>query len=495
MGERRHGIAISGAWVIALLVVVGAIAGISYRYYGLINTASAAVVEPSKDLMAVQQGLIALADRAKPSVVNISAEQKAAEPPSDYQLSDLRDQLRRFFGPQFDLPTPPQQAQPPKGGSGVIIDTRGYILTASHVVKGANRVTVTLADEKKVSAQIVASDPQTDLAVVKIEPPEHLVPAPLGNADEAQVASWVMAIGSPLGFEQTVTVGVISAVNRTFPNPNVPGRPFRGMIQTDAVINPGNSGGPLLNIRGEVIGINTMIFSNTGTNIGLGFAIPINEANKRIIQSLTAGEEPTRGQLGVYIRSVNEAIASVYGVDKGAFVNNVMPGSPAQAAGIQDEDIIVQYGDRKINSEENLVRAVEETKPKTKVPVTVVRDRERKVLEVTIGEVKAGTAAAAPTEGKSKLGITVANITDALRQQYSIRADRGAVVTKVDPNGDSARAGLQVGDVIAKINRRETASVADYEAAVKLLKPGDPVVMRVWRREDVTTLTIQRLGE
>jgi serine protease Do len=267
------------------------------------------------------------------------------------------------------------------------------------------------------------------------------------------------------------------------------------MLQTDAVINPGNSGGPLLNLSGEVIAINTLIVSTTGYSIGLGFAIPIDADNKRIIESLKRGETPMRGQLGVYIRSVDEAIASVYGVEKGAFVDRVMPDSPSEKAGIQPEDIIVQYGDNTINDEEELVRAVEQTKPGMQVPVTVVRDGKRKTLEVTIGQVPTEKTAAAPPAAEDKLGIGVSDITDALREQYKVSPERGVVVTKVDPNGDGARALLQTGDVIVKINRAKTDSVTEYQDAVKQLKTGSAVVMRVWRGEQVFTLTIRSLGE
>jgi len=498
MQQRKYTLTVSIAWVIALVVVLGAAFGISYRYHGLIGKASAAAIEPTPELLALQNGFTALAEHAKPSVVNISSEQKAEAGTSEQgpDTDELFKYFRRRFGPEFQPPMPSPEPEPRRsGGSGVIIDPQGYILTASHVVGEADRVTVTLADEEKLPAKILATDPQTDLAVIKVEPKSPLTAAPIGDSDKARVGSWVMAIGSPLGLEQTVTVGVISAKGRTFGNPKIPGRPFRDMIQTDAVINPGNSGGPLLNIRGEVIGINTLIVSTTGYSIGLGFAIPMNGSTTRIIDTLKSGKPPTRGQLGVYIRSLDPAMAKVYGVDKGAYVNQVMPNSPAEKAGIKAEDVIVQYGDNKIGDEEELVQAVEQTKPGVQVPVTLIRNGERVTVEVKIGQVATEQEAAARLAGPSKLGVTVGEITPDLREQYSVEAKQGVIVTKVDPNGEGARAGLRKGDVIVKINRTAVASTGEYEAAVEKLKPGDAVVIRAWRADQMNTFTIERLGE
>ncbi|UCH34935.1 MAG: trypsin-like peptidase domain-containing protein [Armatimonadota bacterium] len=506
MEGRKYRLTISVAWVIALVVVFGAVLGISYRYHGLVGmgmgNASAATLEPPPQLESLQNAFQTLAEHAKPSVVNISSEQDVKVSPRDSREQDeLRERLRRLFGDEFDFPSPmPMPPTQPRRslGSGVIIDAQGCILTSAHVVRDADRVTVTLADGKELRAEILASDPQTDLAVIKIDSAEAkapLVPAALGNADNEKVGSWVMAVGSPLGLEETMTVGVISAKNRTFRNPNVQGKPFREMIQTDAVINPGNSGGPLLNIRGEVIAINTLIVSTTGFNIGLGFAIPINPANRSVIESLKVGETPTRGQLGVYIRPVDEAIAKEYGVEAGAYVNEVMPDSPAAKAGIQAEDIIVQYGKKQVDNEQDLVQAVEATKPGAEVDVTVVRNRERKTIQVAIGQVSAAKEVTAAATTTGKLGVTVSEITPQLTEQYSLKADHGVVVTKLDPNGEGTRAGIQEGDVIVKINRVGVASVADYETAVDQLKPGDAVVIRATRGERIVTLTIRSLGQ
>ena len=502
MEKRKYTLTISVAWLIALIVIAGVVAGIAYQYHGLVGKAVAAPLKPAPELEGLQNGFIALAERAKPSVVNISSEQKAQErsPEQQSQMDELYREFRRRFGDEFpfQMPTPPQAEPRVSLGSGVIIDAKGFILTSAHVVRGADRVTVTLAEDEQLSAKIIATDPQTDLAVIKIDPKtlkQPLVAAPLGDADKEQVASWVMAIGSPLGLEQTVTVGVISAKNRTFPNPSIPGRPFRDMIQTDAVINPGNSGGPLLNVRGEVIGINTLIVSTTGYSIGLGFAGPINERTKRIVETLKGGEAPTRGQLGVLVRSLNDALKKNYGIDSGAYVNQVTPNSPAEKAGIKDEDIIIEFNGKKIATEDELVQAVEVTKPGTEVPVTVWRSGARVTVTVKVGKVateKESTVAAVET---GKLGVTVKDITAELRKQYSIEAKEGIVVTKADPNGDGARAGLRAGDVIVKINRADISSVADYQSAAAGLKAGDSVVIRAWRGDQINTLTIQALGQ
>jgi len=497
MQRRKYAVTIPVAWIIAIVVIVAAVAAISYQHHGFTDRALAAATERPAAPEAWQTAFIALAERAKPSVVNISTEQKVKPSADQPDINDLLREFQRRFGQPFpfEMPSPPEAGPRVSLGSGVIIDPHGYILTSAHVVRDADRVTVTLANKEELSAKIMATDPQTDMAVIKVESKTPLTAAPLGDADREPVGAWVMAIGSPLGLEQTVTVGVISAKHRTFENPNIKGRPFREMIQTDAVINPGNSGGPLLNLRGEIIGINTLIVSTTGFNIGLGFAIPITPANAGIVNQLKSGQAPTRGQLGVYIRSVDEAIAKEYGADKGAYVNQVISDSPAEKAGVKDEDIIVQYGDRKIDTEEDLVQAVEQTKPGAEVPMMVVRDGKRVTLKVKVGQVKTEKEVAAATEETGKLGMTVASITPQLTEQYSITAKEGVVVTKVDPNGDAARAGIRVGDVIVKLNRAATDSVASYQAAVAKLKPGSAVVIRAWRKDQIITFTIRSLGE
>jgi serine protease Do len=503
MQIRKHTVTIPVAWIIAIVVIVAAVAAMSYQHQGLTARALAARAPASSgpDHPAApeswQTAFITLAERAKPSVVNISTEQKVKPRAEQPDINDLLREFQRRFGQPFpfDMPSPQDTGPRVSLGSGVIIDPHGYILTSAHVVRDADRVTVTLANKEELSAKIMATDAQTDMAVIKVEPKSELIAAPLGDADREPVGAWVMAIGSPLGLEQTVTVGVISAKHRTFENPNIKGRPFREMIQTDAVINPGNSGGPLLNLRGEVIGINTLIVSSTGFNIGLGFAIPITPANARIVNQLKSGQAPTRGQLGVYIRSVDEAIAKVYGVDKGAYVSQVIPDSPAEKAGIKTEDIIVHYGDKQIDTEEELVQAVEQTKPGTEVPMTVVRNGKRVTVKVKIGQVRTEKEVSAAVEETGKLGLTVANITPRLSEQYSLTAKEGAVVTKVDPNGEAARAGIRAGDVIVGLNRVEIASVEDYQAAAAKLKTGSAVVIRAWRKDQLITFTIRSLGD
>ena len=501
MERGRITLTISVSWMIALVALI-AVVGVLLHHHGLIGNAAAAELKPMTRLESWQDEFIALAEYAKPAVVNISTEQKvepaATEPQS--QLDELFKEFRRRFGDefQFQLPAPPEAQPRTSLGSGVVIDPQGYILTSSHVVRNAEKITVTLSDQTELDATITAMDPQTDLAVIKVEPKEGkgaLTALPLGDASKQQVGSWVMAIGSPLGLEQTVTVGVISAKHRTFENPNVPGRPFREMLQTDAVINPGNSGGPLLNLHGEVVGINTLIVSTTGFSIGLGFASPINPGTQAIIQTLKAGKTPTRGMLGVYIRSVNEAMARVYGIDNGAYVSEVMPDSPAAKAGIEAQDIITQYGDKKVSDEQDLVQAVEQTKPGSEVPVTVFRNGQTKVLTVKIGEVPAQKQATAAPPAVEKLGLTVTDITPQLRESYSIEAKQGVVVTKVAPNSDGARAGLRPGDVIVTINRADIGSLDDYRAAVEKLKPADSVVLRAWRGDRVNVYTILSLGK
>lgn len=351
MERRRYAISVSLAWLIALVVVLAAIGGVAYRYHGLTSNASAATMEPPKELLTLQEGFVSLAEHAKPSVVNISTEQKVEVKPSGEEgqappgMDELFKFFRKRFGDQFEFPMPvPPQAEPRRSlGSGVIIDPSGYILTSAHVVRGGDKVTVTVMDGKEMPAKIIGSDSQTDLAIIKIESKEPLVAASLGDADKERVGSWVMAIGSPLGLEETVTVGVISAKNRTFLNPSVEGRPFRGMLQTDAVINPGNSGGPLLNIRGEVIGINTAIATESGGCQGIGFALPVNLAVK-VYNQLTQTGKVSRGAVGIqFNKEEKPELLKAYGASQGVFVRGVTPGGPADKAGLKAGDIITAF--------------------------------------------------------------------------------------------------------------------------------------------------------
>ena len=498
-----------------LLMLVAAVAVVTWLARP--SESNAAAVPPElATLEAVQRGFNWIAEEVKPSVVFIEVEQKVSREDLTGEEPELEipDPLREFFGPNFPWPRRPQTPRIPMGqGSGVIIDPAGYVLTNNHVVGEAAKVTVHLANGESYQAEVTGTDKISDLAVIKIEPDHPLKAAALGDADSAKVGSWAMAIGYPFGgsrysgnvvggrfdealrFEPTVTVGVVSATNRQLES-NIPGRPFRNLVQTDAPINPGNSGGPLVNIRGEVIGINQAIFTSGpwGGNIGVGFAIPINEQNKGIITSLRGGEPVVRGQLGVLVAPLTPTLQKVYGADQGVFIEEVQPDSPASRGGLKAEDVILEYKGKKVTSVDEFVTWVQNTEPETTAEIRVLRDGKPETVKVTVEALSLDIAAKKPKAAESnKLGLTVESLPREQAKEMGIAG--GVRVRSVNPLSDAGRAGLQAGDVIIKINREQVTDVESYSRVVSKLKKGDPVAIRVRRADRVHTAQIERLSE
>lgn len=451
-------------------------------------------------LQSVERALVAVVEKVRPAVVRIEVEQAAPaeEMGDDQDDQDSPDDLfRRFFGEPLPLPRPRPVPQPSTSmGSGVIVDPAGFVVTARHVVNGAERIWVELDSGEKLKGRVLATDSETDLAVVKVESGKPLPTAPLGDADTLKPGAFVIAIGSPFNLKHSVSVGHVSATERMIRRMDVEGRAYRHMIQTDAAINRGNSGGPLVDIHGNVVGINNMIVTPTSFNVGIGFAVAINDETKRVIRTLQQGKEVERGLLGVAVLPVDRAIAEVLGVKEGAYVNAVTPGGAADKAGILDEDVIVQFGDAKIRNADDLVAAVQNTKPGTRVPVKVIRDGKEKTIEVVLGslEAKPEPKRVAAKPG-GPLGITVQEITRALAERYGLTTQTGVVVTGIQPTGSAARAGIRPGDVITKINKTTIANMQDYERAVAGLKPGDAVVIRALRGNEKQTFPIESLGD
>jgi len=502
---------------LVLLLVVGA-AAVTWVVRPSAGAAEAAARPDLSALEQMQSGFAWMADEVKPSVVFVEVETKP-QPQAENdkeggsnQMPDLRD----FFGPDFPMPrdfrSTPRMPRPqgPEGGqgSGVIIDPAGYILTNNHVAGNAEKITVHLSTGETYPAKLVGADALTDLAIIKIEPGRALPAAKLGNADTLRVGAWAMAVGFPFGgqryggrfdealrYEPTVTVGVISATERQLDS-DIPGRPFRNLIQTDAPINPGSSGGPLVNIRAEVIGINQAIFTSgpVGGNIGVGFAIPIDDNTKSVIEALKGGEPIVRGQLGVLVEPLTPALKSDYGADHGVFVNQVQPDSPAARAGLKNEDVILSYAGKDINSVDQFVTAVQSTKPGKTMELQALRDGRKVSLSVTVEALSLETAKKPETRAEGgKLGIAV-NALPA-DQASEIGISGGVLVESVNPRGEAARAGIQPGDVIVKIKRQAVTDVESYQAAIKDLKKGDSVTIRIWRADRMFTAQIDHLGE
>jgi len=426
----------------------------------------------------LQLAFIGAVQQVRPAVVNIGTVQRGTgrRPfgPEPYGRDDpqLREFFEQFFGPGPSA----REFRLPGVGSGVIIDRRGYILTNFHVVKGADEIMVKLASKREYRGQVVGTDPTTDLAVIRIQPDTELAVAALGNSDQLKVGEWAIAIGNPFGLTQTVTVGVISATGRS----DVGIANQENFIQTDASINPGNSGGPLLNVKGEVVGINTAIVS---LGHGIGFAIPINMA-KRIYTDLVARGKVARGWLGVSVQPLTAELAKSFGAkaDKGVLIADVVQESPAHKAGLQPGDIILDFDGKKVEGPPDLQRAVGLTNPGKAVQVKIWRDRGEQQLEVKIVETPdEGQVLRSAARGKSLLGLEVRAITPELARQLGLRNAEGVQVSRVEDGSPAEEAGIQRGDVIREINRQRVKALGDYDRMVRDLKPGDRVTVLLQR--------------
>ena len=437
-----------------------------------------------------------LVERASPAVVNIRTTEKVVVQQAQGGIpgmpEDQAEFFRRFFGvPIPGIPNGPKQAQPNSGkpqeadrgvGSGFIIESNGLILTNAHVVEGATTIYVTLTDKREFKAKLLGMDKRTDVAVVKIDA-RDLPKLPLGDSSRVRVGEWVLAIGSPFGLENTVTAGIVSAKSRDTGD-------YLPFIQTDVAVNPGNSGGPLLNTAGQVIGINSQIFSRSGGYMGISFAIPIDEA-MRVADQLRTNGKMTRGRIGVALGEMTKDVAESLGLGKlrGAYVRNVEPGGPAAAGGIESGDVILSFNGRDITKSTDLPRVVGETKPGTSVPVQVWRKGGTRDLTVTVTDAESTQAAnkksdAPAPNGNSAnaLGVAVSELSDSKKKDLNIKG--GVEVTGLG-EGPLARAGIRPGDVIIRVADADITGVKQFEALVKGLDANKAVPVFI-RRADST---------
>ena len=437
-----------------------------------------------------------LVERASPAVVNIRTTEKVVVQQAQGGIpgmpEDQAEFFRRFFGvPIPGIPNGSKQAQPNSGkpqeadrgvGSGFIIESNGLILTNAHVVEGATTIYVTLTDKREFKAKLLGMDKRTDVAVVKIDA-RDLPRLPLGDSSRVRVGEWVLAIGSPFGLENTVTAGIVSAKSRDTGD-------YLPFIQTDVAVNPGNSGGPLLNTAGQVIGINSQIFSRSGGYMGISFAIPIDEA-MRVADQLRTNGKMTRGRIGVALGEMTKDVAESLGLGKprGAYVRNVEPGGPAAAGGIESGDVILSFNGRDIAKSTDLPRVVGETKPGTAVPVQVWRKGGTRDLTVTVTDAESTQAAnkksdAPASNGNSAnaLGVAVSELSDSKKKDLNIKG--GVEVTGLG-EGPLARAGIRPGDVIIRVADADITGVKQFEALVKGLDANKAVPVFI-RRADST---------
>ena len=429
-----------------------------------------------------------LAKRLKPSVINIRSTKLVKHPL--WRPFGPRSPFKDFFGEEFFErffgETPPKELPQNSLGSGFIIDAQGYILTNNHVVEKADEIKVILSNEEEFDAEVVGRDPKTDIALIKIKTTKPLQPVTLGDSENLDVGEWVIAIGNPFGLEHTVTAGIVSAKGRV-----IGSGPYDNFIQTDASINPGNSGGPLINMKGEVVGINTAIVAG---GQGIGFAIPINMA-KEILPQLKEKGEVTRGWLGVLIQKVTPELAKQFGLEKtdGALVTKVFEDSPAEKAGIQREDIIIEFDHKRIHKMSELPRIVANTPVGKHVEVVVIRQGEEKKLDVVVDRLKEEKVAKAEGFATEKeIGLTVQELTPEIGKHLGIIEMGGVLVSEVKVGSPAQRAGIRRGDIIKEIDRQPIEDLKGYKQQMDRAKGKKDILMLIQREENAFFAVVER---
>ena len=444
-----------------------------------------------------------ISKQLEPSVVNINTEstikasprRRGGNPEQPDEQNPFDDFFDRFFGGQGGQGGNSGAGGGPVRehslGSGVLVDPKGFILTNRHVVEKADRIRVKLQDDAPGvlhDAKVIGTDQETDLAVIKIEVNRQLPTAKLGNSDSMQVGDWVLAIGSPFGLQETVTAGIVSAKGRNI----VPNRQFQSFIQTDAAINPGNSGGPLVNMAGEVIGINTAILTDTNAYAGVGFAMPSNTIVQVYNQLIGPGHRVSRGSIGIeFAAQENPAIARVYGVNSGVTVSNVVSGSPADQAGLKVGDTITSVDGKPVKNGDELVSDIASRKPGSKANLGIMRNGKKQEISVTVadrsklfasrlGDEEDNSEQATPKE--SRLGLSVRGITSEMADRLDIQSGKGVIVQEVKPGSFADDIGFTRGDVILEINKQAVNSENDFTQVQTSLKSGQDVVFLVRQR-------------
>ena len=420
-----------------------------------------------------------------PVVVNISTatQRSVRSAPSD----PIEEFFNRFFGESA-----PRENNQRSLGSGIVISKDGEILTNYHVVRNADTIKVKLADQSEHEARLIGKDGRTDLALIKIRKPAGTLPfAKLGNSSQLDVGDWVMAIGNPFGLEHTVTAGIVSAKGRV-----IGAGPYDNFIQTDASINPGNSGGPLINGAGEVVGVNSAIFSQSGGNVGIGFAIPIDLARK-VVEQLRKNGKVIRGWLGVRAQDVPAVNAAALGVAKSfgdaALVTEVTEGSPAADAGIKAGDLIVEFNGKPVPRSHDFPGVIAETAPGQKIVLKIVRDKKEQTLAVKIGELPDDGDFVQQLEARDpELGLKVQRITPEAARRLGLSSLKGVLVVEVQPGSPADQVGIEPADVIREINQRPVTNVKEFERATRQGRRGDRILLLVQRGDNAVFFAVKR---
>ncbi len=477
MTDKRFSYGTAMRWLTGILLVLALIAIGPNEY-----TSSAAGAKPGKAGF-VPGSFTELAKNASPAVVNIRTVKT---------IEGGGQVFRHFFqGPQGGTPNDmfedffkkffnedPREFKQKSLGSGFILDKEGYIVTNHHVIKDAEEIQVKLNDGREYDAQIKGADPSTDLALIRIKADGELPSLKLGDSDSLQIGQWIIAIGNPFGLEHTVTAGIVSAKGRV-----IGAGPYDDFIQTDASINPGNSGGPLINMAGEVVGINTAIVAS---GEGIGFAIPVSIA-KDVIGQLKKTGEVTRGWVGVAIQDLDRELKEYYGVDHGVLVTQVFEGDPADKAGIEPHDVILSVNGQPVDSARELSKAVADLQVGEKANIKINRKGDMQTVEVEIAKRDEDRTASMQGEGGTEssdaLGIEVNDITENMAQRFNLPNRNGVIIVNVAPDSKAKEAGLRKGDIIREINHQPINSAADYEAALSRVDKGESIQLYVKRAQ------------
>ncbi len=452
---------------------------------------SSVYAEPTQEAASLQEAFVKVSKEVGAAVVSISTEHIERYRTRQRPFFQFEDDFFNEFFNDFFMPGPEREFKRTGLGSGVIIDKEGHILTNEHVISGADKITVTLPDNREFEGHVTGSDIYSDLAVVKIESKDDLPFARLGDSDNVQIGHWAIAIGNPFAFavknpEPTVTVGVVSALQRSLPRTDRRAREYTDLIQTDAAINPGNSGGPLLNIYGDIIGINVAIFTLSGGSEGVGFAVPVNTA-KKIMEDLKQGKKVLYGWLGVVIQDINAELAVYFKLEEsyGVLISRILEKSPAEKAGLKPGDIIVSLDDEKVKGTQDLIRMVLKKDVGNKVTLGVIRNGKiysvrveigkRPEDEIVIAQEKTDKALEEDAEAKSWRGLEVSEITPEAVRRFNLETESGVLVVAVEGKSTAEEAGIRAGDVIYEINRMPVKDIKDYNKAIKKVK-GDALV-------------------